>query len=98
MKNILGILIMIGVFGMVSCSSGKQYIEGTICKIGNEPFTNMAIQVDAYTVYAITANKEILDELEKQQGYKMKIFYSKIDSSGETKRVVLKAHEIINQE
>jgi starvation-inducible outer membrane lipoprotein len=98
MKNILGVLIMIGIFGMVGCSSGKQYIEGTICKIGNEPFTNMAIQVDAYTVYAITADKEILDELEKQQGYKMKIFYSKIDSSDGTKRVVLKAHEIINQE
>lgn len=98
--RILGFLIMMGLFimiGIVGCSSGKQYMEGTICKVGNEPFTNMAIQVDSYTIYPITADTDILKELESKQGYKVKIFYSKIDSSGETKRIILKAYEIIKQ-
>ena len=94
MKGLLSFLIMIGIFG---CSSSKQYVEGIICKVGNEPFTKMAIQVDAYTVYTITANEKILKELERQQGYRMKIFYSEIDSVDGTKRIILKEHEIINE-
>jgi len=97
MKNILYLLVMTVISGMVGCSSSKQYVEGTICKVGNEPFTNMAVQIDTYTIYPITADGNILKELESQQGYKVKIFYSKIDSSGETKRIILKAYEIINQ-
>lgn len=93
MKSILALFIMIVIVG---CSSSKQYVEGTICKVGNEPFTNMAVQTDAYTIYPITADEDILKELESQQGYKVKIFYSKIDSSGKTKRIILKAYEIIN--
>jgi len=71
-------------------------VEGTICKVGNEPFTNMAVQIDTHTIYPITADEDILKELESRQGYKVKILYSKIDSSGETKRIILKAYEIIN--
>ena len=95
MKSILALLIMMGIFG--GCSAGKKYVEGTICKVGNEPFTEMAIQVDAYTIYTITADKKILNELEKQQGYRMKIFYSKIDSSAGTKKIVFKTSEVINE-
>ena len=94
MKIIFGILIMIGIVG---CSSGKKYVEGTICKVGNEPFTKMAIQTDAYTIYTITADKEILFNLEQQQGYKMKIFYSKIDSSLGVKNIIFQSHELIDE-
>lgn len=79
----------------MGCSTGKESLQGTICKIGNEPFTSLAIQVDSVTVYKLIANDEVMKELGNNQGRTVKINYCGIDSTELPKKIKVKKHEII---
>jgi hypothetical protein len=82
---------------MIGCSSGKESIQGTICRIGNEPFTSLAIQVDSVTVYKLVADDNVIKELGSNQGRLAKISYCEIDSTELPKKIKVKKHEILNK-
>ena len=91
------ILFIIAVTMMIGCSSGKESIQGTICRIGNEPFTSLAIQVDSVTVYKLVADDNVIKELGSNQGRLAKISYCEIDSTELPKKIKVKKHEILNK-
>lgn len=91
------ILFFITAIIMIGCSSGKESIQGTICRIGNEPFTSLAIQVDSVTVYKLVADDNVIKELGSNQGRLAKISYCEIDSTELPKKIKVKKHEILNK-
>ena len=82
------ILFIISATIMIGCSSGKESIQGTICRIGNEPFTSLAIQVDSVTVYKLVADDNVIKELGSNQGRLAKISYCEIDSTELPKKII----------
>jgi len=80
---------------IIGCSSSKESVEGTVCVIGNEPFTSLALQVDSSTVYKLTGEEEALKELTVNQGRKVKICFSEIDSTELPKIIKIYKHEIL---
>ncbi len=92
MKNTIFFIIVVLLFG---CSSAKESMEGTICIIGNEPFTDVAIQVDSALVYKLKASPEVLKELSGNQGKKIKISYCEIDSANSPRTIKVEKHELI---
>lgn len=77
------------------CSSSKGSLEGTICMIGNDPFTEIAIQTDSITVYRIEASKEIKEVLIENQGRQAKIIYTKKDSSELPIKIYVKGYQLL---
>lgn len=71
MKKIILILILGFGFYLSGCcncdSSEKNLIKGYITVIGNEPFTQLAIN-DGKKLFAIKCEKELFDKLMKSQG------------------------------
>ena len=92
MKKLFFIAAFVFITG---CSSSKGSLEGTICMIGNEPFTSIAIQVDSVTVYKLDADQDVLKELSMNQGKVAKISYCKVDSSESPKKIKIKKYEYI---
>lgn len=92
MNKLFVYLIAILIFG---CSSGKESIEGTICVVGNEPFSKLALQVDSVTLYKLEVSKEEKDILWKNQGRKAKINYTEVDSTELPKTLKVIKYEIL---
>jgi hypothetical protein len=91
------ILFLISAMIVMGCSSGKESLQGTICRIGNEPFTSLAIQIDSVTVYKLVADDNTIKDLDKNQGRLVKINYCEIDSTELPKKIKVKKHEILNK-
>ena len=91
---------------LFSCSGKKvenktqlnSYIEGTIQTVGNEPFTNLALQVNDSTIYLLECTNELSDSLQKNHGELYKIYFSKkIETELGTRIKVSKAEHIRKQ-
>ena len=87
---------------LFSCSGKKvenktepnSYIEGTIQKVGNEPFTKLALQVNDSTIYLLECTTEINNLLLSKQGEMYKIYFSeKIETELGTKVIVSKTEK-----
>jgi len=63
--------------------------------IGNDPFTEIAIQTDSITVYRIEASKEIKEVLIENQGRQAKIIYTKKDSSELPIKIYVKEYQLL---
>ena len=65
------------------CSDGDSF-TGTITVVGNEPFTNLALQVSGGETYLLECEKELAESLAKEQGktYKIKFNETKKHSRG----------------
>lgn len=72
---------------VLSCRTHKEAIrgtvKGTVYVIGNEPFTSLALEVSAGTVYRLSASLEARQNLLALQGRKVEVLYSKIDTTAE---------------
>ncbi len=88
MKKVNLVILLLLFATLLNCSGDKTelekkrnnsnkeiFIEGTIATIGNEPFTELAIQVNDSTSYILECNKAISDSLLKQQGELYKVYY-----------------------
>lgn len=74
-KFILIVLVVQIICGFSLFSMGKapDSVEGYIKVYGNVPHTNLGIETKDGTVFIIKAEKEVLTELKKQQGYLIKL-------------------------
>lgn len=68
-KIILILLIVLGFYlsGCCNCTTEKNLIKGYITVIGNEPFTQLAIN-DGKKIFAIKCEKELYNKLKNSQG------------------------------
>ncbi len=62
---ILQLFSVMSIFSMAK----NQSVIGYIKVYGNEPHTYLGIETQEDKVYTVVADKEILDELQKNQGY-----------------------------
>lgn len=72
-------LLMVIVAFAACSSSGK--IVGTIYVIGNEPFTQVAVEDSTGAVYRIETTDEIERQLRRMQGRKVELQYSKLTTT-----------------
>lgn len=88
---------------LLNCSGDKTeltkkevFIEGVITKVGNEPFSELVIQVHDSTSYIMECDKAMTDSLSKQQGEFYRVYYTKkiVTQLGE-KITILKVERII---
>lgn len=89
-------------FILVSCCSSSKtckkeltYYTGTITVVGNEPFTNLALQVEGEETFLLECEEELAAQLWKEQGAEYKIGFceTKKKSRG-TALIVVKAEQI----
>ena len=69
---ILMVQIICG-FSLFSMSKAPDSVEGYIKVYGNEPHTYLGIETQDGKVFVLKAEKELLDELQNQQGYLLKL-------------------------
>lgn len=87
----------------ISCCSSKktstvvQTVIGTIQVIGNEPFTQLALETEDGTVYLLKAEGDIIEELFKHQGQFVKIQYKGIEELPEGKSILVEHVEILRE-
>ena len=68
---ILVVQIICG-FSLFSMGKAPDSVEGYVKVYGNVPHTYLGIETQDGKVFAIKAEKEVLSELKKQQGYLIK--------------------------
>ncbi|MDR3626272.1 MAG: hypothetical protein P4L45_05540 [Ignavibacteriaceae bacterium] len=101
-KQVIIIVLPVILF-IYGCSPAKdtsetKYIMGVVVVVGNEPFTNLAIQTSPSDVVILDCDKETKDYLLNNQGKKVKIFYEKIDNTKKPNIIYLQKSEIIPEE
>lgn len=69
---ILVVQIICG-FSLFSMSKDPDSVEGFIKVYGNEPHTYLGIETQDGKIFILKAEDEILTELQKQQGYLLKL-------------------------
>jgi hypothetical protein len=96
LEDKLKYLYLLFIFSLfLGCSSSKESIEGVICMIGNDPFSEIALQTDSITVYRLEASMEIKEVLIKNQGRQAKIIYNKKDSSELPPKIFVKEYQLL---
>lgn len=95
------VIIIVTVLLVSSCASSKncegemKYESGTIAVVGNEPFTELALQVEGGESFILICDKELSEKLMRQQGQQYKIGYCKIEKKSRgTGLIVVKAEPI----
>ncbi|PID59431.1 MAG: hypothetical protein CR986_06045 [Ignavibacteriae bacterium] len=82
----------------ISKSDSLKYVEGTIIMVGNEPFVELALNVNDSLVYVLDCPKEMQDSLKQKQGESFIIYYSdKIKNEIGTKLIVTENKKIEKQ-
>ena len=84
-----------------SCSSSQKcendltYHTGTITVVGNEPFTNLALQVSGEKTYLLDCGEELTRKLWKEQGKTYKIGFCKTEKKPRgTALIVIEAEPV----
>ncbi|OGU54448.1 MAG: hypothetical protein A2V66_00730 [Ignavibacteria bacterium RBG_13_36_8] len=73
----------------------SKYYVGTITVVGNEPFTELALQISGDETYLLVCDKELSSRLFGEQGKIYKIEYKEtVKKERGTALVVLKAEHI----
>ena len=98
----LYLILAIAVVVYYGCAASKdnaaiKEMTGQIVVVGNEPFTNVAIQVNPSTNYILDCSGEIRATLLDNQGKWVKIFYNKIDNSNNINTIEVQKAEILTR-
>jgi len=94
-------IIILAAFVLVSCSASKQTsteegtVTGRIFVVGNEPFTNLAIQTNDGKMILLRCDKKISVELSSMQGSLAKIKYNGTEQSPRGSMLKVVEYEII---
>jgi hypothetical protein len=75
-----------------------KYIIGQVVMVGNEPFTNLAIQTSPTNIIILDCDNKTRNFLLKNQGQRVKIFYEKIDKTRSPNVIYVQKSEIISEE
>jgi len=100
-KKQIFVLIISSLMILVSgCSPSKdaaeaKYITGIIVVVGNEPFTNLAVQTGPSEVVILDCDKETKNFLLGNQGKNVKIYYERIDNSKKPYVVYVQKSELL---
>ncbi len=86
----------------MSCASSDKTTDmkelvGQVVVVGNEPFTNLALQVSPSLNYILECNSSMRDTLLGNQGKWVKIFYNKIDEKNNLKTIKVEKAEILSK-
>ncbi len=79
-------------------TSGLKELVGQVVVVGNEPFTNLALQVSPSLNYILDCRGKTLDTLLGNQGKWVKIFYNKIEEKNNLKTIKVEKAEILTKE
>ena len=96
------IISFITVMAFISCASSKETsnmkeLVGQVVVVGNEPFTNLALQINPSINYILECNGKTKDILLGNQGKWVKIFYNKIDNSNNINTIEVQKAEILTR-
>ena len=78
-------------------TSGMKELTGQVVVVGNEPFTNLALQVSPSLNYILDCRGKTRDTLLGNQGKWVKIFYNKIDEKNNLKTIEVEKAEILTR-
>lgn len=88
MMKLLGVIWLLALAGFAACSSSGK-IVGTIYVIGNEPFTQVAVEDSTGTLYQIETTKELERQLRALQGRTVELRYSKLTTTATGRTIVV---------
>lgn len=85
-NTIIKIFIYFIALNLSNCSSFEmsktnKIISGKVYVIGNEPFTNIALFTFTKEIYVLKCSKKIREELLKQQGKEVAVYYKESKKS-----------------
>jgi hypothetical protein len=81
-------ILSLGCVVALACGSSGTII-GTIYVIGNEPFTQVAIQDSTGAIFRIETTKEIEQRLREMQGRKVTLEYSNVTTTEDGKIITV---------
>ena len=102
-KQFLLVTILITVLFFSGCTGAKntvlaRYIIGEVVVVGNEPFTNLALQTGPSNIIILDCDTKTKDFLLNNQGKTVKVFYEKIDDTKTPNVIYVQNTEIISKE
>ena len=68
-------------------TSGMKELVGQVVVVGNEPFTNLALQVNPSLSYILECNRKIRETLLGSQGKWVKIYYDNVVEKNNLKTI-----------
>ena len=87
-----------------ACGSQKELDEatpvliGTVYVIGNEPFTDLSLQLDDHRIRIIQKDTtELYRRLWKMQGQKLRIHFRPMDAASDSTHITLEQIELIKE-
>jgi hypothetical protein len=95
--GLVSVLLLYGCMGSTYELKAK-YIIGKVVVVGNEPFTNIAVQTSPTNTLVLNCDIETKNFLLNNQGQTVRIFYDKIDDSATPKAIFVKKYEIVHEE
>jgi uncharacterized lipoprotein YehR (DUF1307 family) len=102
-KQIILMLVLVMVLFVSGCAGSKNILQvksvvGKIVVVGNEPFTNLALQTSPSSILILDCSKETKDFLFNNQGKAVKIFYEMRDDTKTPNVIYVKNYEMLIQE
>lgn len=93
------VLVIILLSCAASNSTGKaNELVGQVVVVGNEPFTDLALQVNPSLIYVLDCKGETRETLLGHQGKWVKIFYKKIEVKNNYKTIKVEKAEILSKD
>lgn len=82
----------------LACAAQRGAIEGSVVVVGNEPFTEVAIQTPGGGVYRVSAPPDLERRLRQVQGMKVLAEYSRIDSTAQGLKIVVTEFKTLSEQ
>ncbi len=79
-------------------TTGIKELVGQVVVVGNEPFTNLALQVNPSLNYILECNGKTRDILLGNQGKWVKIYYENVVEKNNLKTIEVEKAEILTRE
>jgi len=94
--SFLAVILFLSCAASSSTGNVKDLV-GQVVVVGNEPFTNLALQVNPSLNYIMDCKGEIRETLLGNQGKWVKIFYKKIEDKNNLKTIKVEKAEILSK-
>lgn len=90
-------LVLTACTGSKETDGPERIVAGTIATIGNEPFTRLAVRVDAGTMISLKCDKETSASLMANQGKRVKIHFKRSEQKPDGLFVTVLKAELVDK-
>ncbi len=97
------LFLITAMLGLGACAAsqdttGMKELVGQVIVVGNEPFTDLALQVNPSLNYILDCNSKTRETLLGNQGKWVKIYYNKIGKKNNLTTIEVEKAQILTKE